>query len=336
MSILIVEDCDDMRRSLRSVLESRGYPGVREAGNAIEALEILQTESGINLIVSDVNMPGLSGIDLCRAIKSDVGLHDIPVLMLTGLTDETTLQEAFEAGACDYIAKPVRVNELLARVRSAMNLKDELDRRREHERELVALTERLQQVNDKLEQLSVRDELTGIANRRYFNVLLNQEWGRALRTPMPLALLMIDIDFFKNYNDHYGHPCGDRCLASVADTLQALLRRPGDFVARYGGEEFVVLLADTEVPGALAVGERLRAGVEELSLDHAHSAAGPCVTISVGVAGMVPHRDNHPDRLLAAADQALYQAKATGRNRVVAFGGHDFSSEKAIGAATSS
>ena len=127
MSILIVEDCNDMRRSLRSVLESRGYPGVREAGNAIEALEILQTESGINLIVSDVNMPGLSGIDLCRAIKSDVGLHDIPVLMLTGLTDETTLQEAFEAGACDYIAKPVRVNELLARVRSAMNLKDELD-----------------------------------------------------------------------------------------------------------------------------------------------------------------------------------------------------------------
>src|SRR5260370_25831901 len=176
-----------MRQSLRKILEARGYPSVRTAASAAEALEVLEDGTAIDLMLTDVDMPGLSGFDLCREVKANPAFRGIPILMLTGLTDEATLQEAFAAGASDYIAKPVRLSELMARVRSAMSLKHELNQSKAHERELVAL-------NANLERLSVSDDLTGIANRRFFNVLLSQEWGRATRSTTPLSLLMIDID----------------------------------------------------------------------------------------------------------------------------------------------
>src|SRR5260370_29592232 len=307
-----------MRQSLRKLLEARGQPSGRMAASAAEALEVREDGTAIDLMLTDVDMPGLNGIELCREVKANPALRDIPILMLTGLTDEATLQEAFAAGASDYIAKPVRLSELMARVRSALSLKHELDQRKAHERELVALTERLRQVNENLERLSVLDDLTGIANRRFFNVLLGQEWGRAARSATPLALLMIDIDYFKNYNDHYGHLSGDRCLTTVATTLQKLVKRPADCVARYGGEEFVVLLPDTDLPGALVVGENLRAGIAALDLEHSLSAAAGRLTISLGVASTIPKCQTTPEQLLAGADRAVYQAKGEGRNRVAA------------------
>jgi diguanylate cyclase (GGDEF)-like protein len=317
LSILIVDDGDDTREALRALLTARGYRGLCTAACGQEALELLSDgAAGIDVVLTDVNMPGLSGIDVCHQIKTTPHLHDIQVLVLTGQPDEEVLEQAFAAGACDFISKPVRPNDLLARVRAAVNLKRELDQRRARERELVEVTERLKRVNEKLQRLSMRDELTGIANRRYFNWLISQEWARAAREVLPLSLILIDIDYFKDFNDHYGHPRGDECLTKVADTLHGLARRPGDCVARYGGEEFVVLLAHTETHGAAAVAERLRAGVEALGLDHARSKAHNRVTISLGVACTIPGRSGTPEALLAAADEAVYRAKAEGRNCV--------------------
>lgn len=326
MRVLIVEDCEDTRRSLQLLLRSHGYEQVEVAENGQAALDFLEAddpaaESKVDVVLTDLDMPGLDGIEVCQLIKAAPHLHDIAVLVLTGITDEVTLERAFAAGACDYITKPFSVNELLARVRSAANLKRQFDNCKLREQELVKVTRQLKRLNDELQRLSILDELTGIANRRFFNILINQEWGRAMRAVLPVSLLLIDIDFFKNYNDYYGHPQGDKCLQQVAGTLNALTRRPGDCVARYGGEEFIVLLAHTGLRGATVVAESLRKSIEDLHLEHASSTAHDCVTISIGVASTVPERGSTPDQLLSTADQAVYQAKHEGRNRVRVYQG---------------
>ena len=320
MAVLIVDDQRDVRESLKYLLEAQGYPDVRLAASGQQALDFLtsgSTHTGVpaDVVLTDVVMPGLSGIEVCRQIKANPLLHDIPVLVMTGRSDEALLQQAFAAGAHDFIPKPVGPNELAARVRSALDLKRELDQRRAHERELEALTDRLKRLNDELQRLAVVDELTGVPNRRYFNQLIRKEWGRAARDGTPLSLLLIDIDLFKGYNDRYGHPAGDGCLARVAGRVNRLTRRPGDAVARYGGEEFAVLLANTNADGAAVVAEILRAAIEQLGVEHAGSPHR-VVTISLGAATATPDRRSSPERLLGAADRALYDAKRAGRNRV--------------------
>jgi diguanylate cyclase (GGDEF)-like protein len=327
VSILIVDDSDSTNRSLRAFLQSRGYPEVRTVTSGGEALRLLgegtpaAAPGEVEVILLDVGLPDVDGLEVCRRVKAESALKDIPVLVVTGAADERTLEQAFAAGACDYLHKPVRLPELLARLRSALNLKRELDTIKSRERELVQVTRQLEQLNRELERLSILDELTGIANRRFFNVVLAQEWARAARAVLPLSLILIDIDFFKNYNDHYGHPEGDNCLRQVAGALSSLAKRPGDCVARYGGEEFVVVLAHTGVQGAAAVAEGLRKKVANLGLEHAHSPVADRVTISLGVASTVPERGGSPELLLAAADQAVYEAKRAGRNRVELFAG---------------
>ena len=320
MAILVIDDQRDMRDSLQVLLRGHGYPDVRTAASGRQALDLLALDPAFDVIVTDVHMPGLNGIDVCRQIKADPRLRDIPVLILTGMAEESVLQRAFAAGAHDFIPKTAHPPELLARVRSALNLKRELDQRKARERELVEVTDRLKRLNDELRRLAILDELTQIPNRRFFNLLLRQEWARAARDAQPLAVLLADVDVFKGYNDRYGHPAGDVCLARVAAALHGVVRRPGDAVARFGGEEFAVLLAQTPAEGALVVAENLRAAVAALDLEHAGSAHGR-VTISLGVAATVPDHTMGAERLLAAADQALYEAKAGGRNRAAAFDG---------------
>ena len=325
MAILIVDDQRDMRESLRFLLLAQGYTDVRTAGCGRDALELLHGGNGtpgtaVDLVITDVSMPGLSGIEVCQEIKAAPRLRDIPVLVITGRADDAVLERAFAAGAHDFIPKPANPPELLARVRSALNQKRELDQRKVRERELVEVTERLRRLNDELRRVAILDELTAVPNRRFFNLLLRQEWARAAREGHPLSLLLIDVDLFKGYNDRYGHPAGDACLARIAGALNTLARRPGDAVARYGGEEFVALLAHTADKGAAIVGDALRGAVEGLNLAHAGSPFGR-VTISVGVGSTVPDRGSNPERLLAAADNALYEAKSAGRNRVAVFHG---------------
>ena len=321
MRILIVDDESDMRESLRMLLEVHGDLEVVTASSAFEAQDMLvamQDSLGpppIDLILTDVTMPDRSGIELCQHVKSSNLLQHIPVLVLTGRSSETILQKAFDAGAHDFLPKGIGPVELLARLRSAMNLKRELDQRMAREQELLCVTRRLERANDKLRRLSMLDELTGVPNRRYFNLMLTREWGRASREDLPLALVILDVDWFKSYNDRYGHPAGDACLIQIATALASLIRRPGDLAARYGGEEFVILLANTTSDGAAIVAETVRAGVAGLNLEHLGSSFGQ-VTISSGAASMIPGRDFTSAMLLQAADEALYRAKAGGRNRI--------------------
>jgi diguanylate cyclase (GGDEF)-like protein len=325
MSILIVDDSPDMRESLRMVLEAEGFSDIWTAASPREAFQLLgqEGETGpppVDVILMDILMPQGNGVEACRRLKQDPRTADIPILMITGQSQEEVLTAAFDAGAIDFITKPVKPVELVARLRSALVLKHELDARRSREQELLRVTHQLQEANLQLQRLSGQDALTGIANRRSFDSHLTYEWSRAAREQTPLSLLMIDIDYFKAFNDQYGHPRGDECLKQVAQALAVPLKRPGDLLARYGGEEFIILLPWTGLPGAVALAERLRARVAALQIPHRRSAVAAHVTISVGVGCVIPTRQATPNDLIEIADQALYAAKEKGRNRIETLG----------------
>lgn len=198
----------------------------------------------------------------------------------------------------------------------AFGLRRTMAREAELRQTIRERTEQVEEANRKLEALSYQDALTGVANRRAFDEALDREWRRGIRSKRPLALLMMDIDCFKAFNDTYGHQSGDRCLTRVAEALSSIVHRAGDQVARYGGEEFAALLPETDRPGAAAIAERMRAAVERLQIPH-KEAPGGYTTVSVGFAIAQATDAGTPEALLAAADAALYRAKREGRNRTV-------------------
>lgn len=322
MGVLIVDDAPDNRAPLKAILERAGYNEVQTAASAFEAFTLLGMmnpaggDRGIDVILMDVMMPGMDGIEACRRIKTVASLRDIPVIMVTSHTESRDVEAAFNAGAMDFIAKPVNVIELLARLRSALSLKREMDVRKRREQDLLHVTRQLQEANQKLQRLSSLDGLTEIPNRRSFDEFLDRSWRYGIRKHASLSLILVDIDHFKDYNDTYGHQLGDECLKRVAQSVSATLQRPTDLVARYGGEEFAMLLPDTDAGGALVVGESLRSHIEALGLVHERSPAYGRVTISGGAATLVPEIDVSPQILVAAADRALYRAKREGRNRI--------------------
>jgi diguanylate cyclase (GGDEF)-like protein len=324
VKVLLVDDSETNLQSLQFILGHKGYDDIICARSGVEALERLQANISADdsmpadVILLDFNLPGMDGVETCRRIKADKRLADIPVLIVTGDKQLQTLESAFAAGACDFLGKPVEPVELLARMRSALKLKKELDGCKTREKELVEVTGRLRQLNEELQRLAILDELTGIANRRFFNIVFAQEWGRAAREVIPLSLIFIDIDFFKNYNDTYGHSWGDECLKRVASALSGSVKRPTDQVSRYGGEEFAVIVPHTAIHGARTMAEGLRAKVEALGLEHCGSLVHSRVTISLGVACATPERGLSPESLVQAADRAVYEVKRGGRNRVEA------------------
>lgn len=262
-----------------------------------QALQVAEQQRP-DLILLDLELPYMDGLAVCQALKGQEHTRDIPVIFVTAHGNDEVETRGLEAGAVDFIHKPINPTVVRARVRTHLTLK---------------------QQSDQLRRLAFIDGLTGLHNRRALDERLHTELRHAARTGQPLALAMIDVDFFKAYNDHYGHQAGDDALRAVAQALRHGMLRPVDLAARYGGEEFVCLLPETEASGARAVAERLRAAVQALALPHARSSVAEVLTVSIGVAawpGGVGRPPLAPATLLQAADAALYDAKHGGRNRV--------------------
>ena len=261
-------------------------------------------------------MPDIDGLMMVRYFRVNRATSQIPIIVLSTKEDATYKSEAFKLGANDYLIKLPDKIELIARIRYHSKAYISQLERDEAFRALEESREQLAEANRTLQKLSSLDGLTGIANRRSFDETLKREWKRAVRGDKPISLIMLDIDSFKLYNDYYGHQGGDDCLKKVAKGLTAAIHRGADFLARYGGEEFSAILPDTDLNGAVKVAEEMRQAVKSLQIEHANSKVDKFISISIGVAAVVPQQDSEADIIVAAADQALYKAKEEGRDRV--------------------
>jgi diguanylate cyclase (GGDEF)-like protein len=300
-SLLVIDDDPGSVQVLGRMLAGLGH--LRFALSGADALALAQA-SAPDVMLVDAEMPGMNGFELCARMKAEPALAEVPVIFVTSHGDAETEVAGFAAGAADFIRKPPVAEVVRARV--GMQL-------------------RLKALADALRRTALTDGLTGVANRRRFDEDLHAECERAQRSGDTLSLLMIDVDHFKPFNDHYGHVGGDALLRQVAAVLQSVVQRPADCVARYGGDEFALLLPQTPLDGALALAQRAVDGVAALRTPHAGSSVGPVVTVSVGVAAARRtvdglHTPLAADALVEAADQALYAAKRAGRGRCVAFG----------------
>ncbi|MDX8407111.1 MAG: diguanylate cyclase [Mariprofundaceae bacterium] len=315
-NVLLVDEQKLVHIGMQKLLADAGDIELHSCYEGTQAIAMAE-HLGPTVILQDINMPDVNGLDLLHEYQRSPAIANIPVLMLSGTESVETKAEAFARGASDYLVKMPHKIELIARIRShSRAYTDHLER----EAALKALEQerrKLAEAYRELELLSSLDGLTNIANRRFFDETFSKEWQRAMRATEPLSLIMVDVDFFKPYNDTYGHQAGDECLKLVAKALKDVLHRPTDLVARYGGEEFVVLLPGTHAAGAAGIGEQLRCAVHDLGLPHEGSTVDDVVTISLGVATAVPMLKHQPEALLKVADEALYSAKNKGRNRVM-------------------
>ena len=292
--ILMVDDIAANIKILSAILKHEH--DILVATNGRDALEIALVEQP-DVILLDVMMPDMDGYEVCTRLKADVRTRDIPVIFISAMNEVEDEARGLEAGGLDYITKPINPAIVKARVRIHLELKRQ---------------------RDLLQRISMIDGLTGIANRRRFDEALEREWRRCHRSGSYLSLILVDVDFFKNFNDHYGHLAGDECLKKVAVAMADQIRRGADLVARFGGEEFACLLPDTGAEAAHAMAVRLREAVSGLGIAHLQSAAADHVTISLGVATMVPDGEDLAARLIEQADRGLYYAKQNGRNQIAA------------------
>lgn len=335
MGVLVIDDSDPVRRIITQMLKLDGFTPVYEVDRAEKGLGLLGLAPSsenqldvedVEVVLLDIMMPELDGIETCRRIRSSPRWADIPILMVTAVDEAHGLEKAFEAGATDYVQKPVSRIELRARMRAALRVCREIRTRKLHERRLEQLNAQLTSANAQLDKLVNLDGLTGLANRRRFDAALLDELKRTSRAQelsaptLPTTLILADIDHFKRFNDRYGHKEGDECLRRVAGAFQSRLKRPADLAARYGGEEFAVILPATPLEGGVRMAEAIRAAVEALAVPHDASETAPHVTASLGVAVTM---GGSPEALIEAADRALYEAKRGGRNRVCSGQGLD-------------
>ena len=307
MKTLVIEDSTSSLRILCHHIERMGItPVPAETGAA--GVDLFLSEHP-DLILLDIVLPDIDGFEVARRIRQLEHPGDwTPIIFLTALNKDEDLEKGIAAGGDDYLHKPVSEIVLGAKIRA-------MQRIIQMRQSLLVLTRKLDAANHELRRLAALDGLTGIANRRHFDEVLQREWRRAMRQGHELSVLMCDIDFFKQYNDAYGHLVGDEALRDVARVLTSVLDRGGDLVARYGGEEFAAVLPDTSPGGALFVAERMKQAIDQLKLMNAGTPFGH-ITASFGIASAVPTPATNPLALLDAADRALYEAKHQGKNRV--------------------
>lgn len=290
-TILVVDDMTTTLLLLHDLLKDTYEVKIAKSGT--KALEILESPNDIDLILLDIEMPDINGYDVCKRIKNNETIKNIPIIFITGRTSQEDEEYGLNLGAIDYITKPFNKAIVKLRIKNYLNLKIK---------------------NDMLEKLSMYDGLTNIRNRRFFDETFEKTFSEIKRDKKSLAVLMIDIDFFKPYNDNYGHGQGDETLRKVAKALEKTIKRASDFVARYGGEEFVILLKDIKKDGVEAVANNLLNAVRELKITHEFSKIENYVTISIGASFYNSNSDVTKLELLLKADETLYNVKNSGRN----------------------
>jgi diguanylate cyclase (GGDEF)-like protein len=291
--VLLIVDDDRSNLLLLHAIFKEDYE-VCMANNGLEALAFCQGRQP-DLILLDILMPKMGGYTVCQRLKNDALTHNIPVIFVSAKNDPKEEARGLDVGGVDFISKPFHVRVVQARVRTQLILKHQ---------------------SDLLRSMALIDGLTGVGNRRHFDATLESEWRRCVRAGQALSLILVDVDFFKRYNDHYGHQAGDACLQAIASVLKAGFTRSHDMVARYGGEEFVCILPDTSLDGAEKKANELENAVRALSLEHQKSDAFGIVTVSVGVAVAHPAKGENPADLITCADRQLYLAKRSGRGQV--------------------
>ncbi|MEC3948642.1 diguanylate cyclase [Sphingobium sp. HWE2-09] len=293
-TILIVDDEVSNIEIMNAVLEDDYEICFATSGQ--EALDVARMAQP-DLVLLDVLMPGIDGFEVCRRLKKDPLLADIPVVFTTGLGDTEDEMRGLSLGAIDYVTKPIQPAILRARVGNHVELK---------------------RLRDQLATMAVTDALTGLSNRRHLERALHTETARLARTKDWLSVIMVDIDFFKQFNDTYGHPAGDRCIMMVAAALTRAVKRTTDVPARYGGEEFACILPGTDLESAQLVAQEIRLQIQSLNIPHAQSQVSPFLTVSIGVASARCLPESQADRWISEADSQLYRSKQLGRDRISA------------------
>jgi diguanylate cyclase (GGDEF)-like protein len=293
-SLLVVDDDSSSLMVLSHILQP-GYTiyTAKDGGAAIQKAEKYLPD----LILLDILMPGMDGYEVLSALRQSEEAKHIPVIFITELNKPEDEKKGLKLGAVDYINKPF--DNMIVKLR-------------------VELQIRLINQLRTIEYLSATDQLTKIPNRRSFDNRLKEEWRRVIREKQPITIIMIDVDYFKYYNDKYGHQQGDKALLMIAEILGKTTARPADFIARWGGEEFVVLLSNSDAQAGLKLGEDLREKVENTGI-LLKDGTVTRITVSAGVNSQKPTRGTAPDEFISGADKALYAAKETGRNRVCVY-----------------
>jgi diguanylate cyclase (GGDEF)-like protein len=298
MKILLVEDSATLRHAMCQYISEAGHETV-VAQSGEEALQMLE-DTPVDLIIMDVEMPGLDGFETTRLIREWLGGHWVPIIFLSGKDEDYSYRDGIEAGGDDYLIKPISPVIIKAKIRAMARIAE--------------MRDQLKHLNAELAVLSQLDSLTQILNRRTFSELAEHEWLLAVRHQSPTSVLMIDVDHFKPYNDHYGHPAGDECLKTVTQAMKACLHRPADLLGRFGGEEFIALLPNTDSTGAERVAQCINKSVRALQLEHKFSPAGSVVTVSIGGATCNYTTGHRLEEVIKSADRALYKAKHSGRD----------------------
>lgn len=304
-TILVVESSASNRAVICECIGQLSDVEVLAAQTGGQALHIYESQNPC-LILMDIALPDMDGLALTKEIRRRENSSDqfrpwTPVIFLSSLQDEEILAKGILSGGDDFLFKPVSEVVLLAKIRAMLRI--------------VAMQQAIYRQHLQLREASILDGLTAIPNRRHFEETLATEWKRCARAGHPISAVLTDVDFFKQFNDIYGHQAGDACLKAVANALNESLFRVEDLAARYGGEEFVIVLPGTDLEGAVAVAERMRQTIRELNIPHEHGVTG-LISCSFGVASMTPTPDNTPKELIQEADSRLYAAKRGGRNQV--------------------